>query len=63
VGCIVPNAIQAAIARLSHESGQTIIEYGLVLGAISIVLVALFVAAGLTDSFQALVDSIGDLLT
>jgi Flp pilus assembly pilin Flp len=59
----VPNAIQAAIARLRSDSGQTIIEYGLVLGAISVVLVGLFVAAGLTDAFQALVDSIGDLLT
>jgi Flp pilus assembly pilin Flp len=59
----VPNAIQAAIAALNRESGQTIIEYGLVLGALSVALIALFVVAGLTDAFQALVDAVGDFLT
>lgn len=62
-GYIVPNAMQAVLARLRDDSGQTIIEYGLVLGAISIALIALFVAAGLTDALEALVNGIGELLT
>jgi len=51
------------VARLKREEGQTIIEYGMVLGGISIVLIGLFVATGLTDEFQTLVDNIAAQLT
>lgn len=57
------NAIHVLVARLKREEGQTIIEYGMVLGGISIVLIGLFVATGLTDEFQTLVDNIAAQLT
>ena len=57
------NLIQELTARLKREDGQTIIEYGMVLGGISIVLIGLFVATGLTDDFTALVDAIAAELT
>ena len=55
--------IQALTARLRREEGQTIIEYGMVLGGISIVLIGLFVATGLTDEFTTLVNNIAAELT
>jgi Flp pilus assembly pilin Flp len=57
------NVIQALTTRLKREEGQTIIEYGMVLGGISIVLIGLFVATGLTDEFTALVNNIAAELT
>jgi len=57
------NVIQALTARLRREEGQTIIEYGMVLGGISIVLIGLFVATGLTDEFTTLVNNIAAELT
>jgi Flp pilus assembly pilin Flp len=57
------NVIHALTARLKREEGQTIIEYGMVLGGISIVLIGLFVATGLTDEFTTLVNNIAAELT
>ena len=57
------NVIQTLTARLKREEGQTIIEYGMVLGGISIVLIGLFVATGLTDEFTTLVNNIAAELT
>jgi Flp pilus assembly pilin Flp len=57
------NVIQALAARLRREEGQTIIEYGMVLGGISIVLIGLFVATGLSDEFTTLVNNIAAQLT
>jgi Flp pilus assembly pilin Flp len=57
------NVIQALTTRLKREEGQTIIEYGMVLGGISIVLIGLFVATGLTDEFTTLVNNIAAELT
>ncbi len=57
------NLIQALAARLRREEGQTIIEYGMVLGGISIVLIGLFVATGLADEFTTLVNNIAAELT
>jgi Flp pilus assembly pilin Flp len=57
------NLIQALAARLRREEGQTIIEYGMVLGGISIVLIGLFVATGLSDEFTTLVNNIAAQLT
>ncbi len=57
------NLIQALTSRLKREEGQTIIEYGMVLGGISIVLIGLFVATGLTDEFTTLVNNIANELT
>jgi Flp pilus assembly pilin Flp len=57
------NVIEALVARLKREEGQTIIEYGMVLGGISIVLIGLFVATGLTDEFTTLVNNIAAELT
>ena len=41
------NLIQALAARLKREEGQTIVEYGLVIGGISLVLITLFIVADL----------------
>jgi len=57
------NLIQDLAARLRREEGQTIIEYGMVLGGISIVLIGLFVATGLSDEFTTLVNNIAAELT
>jgi Flp pilus assembly pilin Flp len=57
------NLIHALAARLKREEGQTIIEYGMVLGGISIVLIGLFVATGLADEFTTLVNNIAAELT
>jgi Flp pilus assembly pilin Flp len=55
--------IRTLAARLRREEGQTIIEYGMVLGGISIVLIGLFVATGLSDEFTTLVNNIANELT
>jgi Flp pilus assembly pilin Flp len=57
------NLIDALVSRLKREDGQTIIEYGMVLGGISIVLIGLFVATGLSDEFTTLVNNIAAELT
>jgi Flp pilus assembly pilin Flp len=57
------NVIKALAAHLRREEGQTIIEYGMVLGGISIVLIGLFVATGLSDEFTTLVNNIAAQLT
>jgi Flp pilus assembly pilin Flp len=54
----VLNLIQALVARLKREEGQTIVEYGLVIGGISLVLIGLFVVTGLEDVFKQLVNDI-----
>jgi len=46
------------LSQLRDEEGQTIIEYALVLGTVSIVLIGVFVVTGLADDFQTLVDNI-----
>jgi Flp pilus assembly pilin Flp len=53
------NLAQVAIQRLkTREEGQTIVEYGLVIGGISLVLISLFVVTGLTTVFAELIDDI-----
>jgi Flp pilus assembly pilin Flp len=57
------NLIQALVAQIkTREEGQTIVEYGLVIGGISLVLIAMFVTTGLTADFAGLVDDIGNKL-
>ena len=46
------------MSHLRDEEGQTIIEYALVLGTVSIVLASVFVVTGLTDDFQTLVENL-----
>ena len=46
------------LSQLRDEEGQTIIEYALVLGTVSIVLMSVFVVTGLADDFQTLVENI-----
>jgi Flp pilus assembly pilin Flp len=41
-----------------REDGQAIVEYAMILGGISLVLIAAFVVAGLDDAFTTLVDRI-----
>jgi Flp pilus assembly pilin Flp len=48
--------------RLKREDGQTVAEYALVLGVVSLVLIGVLVASGLTEDFQELVEAIVDLL-
>jgi Flp pilus assembly pilin Flp len=45
-------------SRARDEGGQTIVEYALVLGTVSLVLIGAFVVIGLADEFEALVNSI-----
>jgi Flp pilus assembly pilin Flp len=44
--------------RLARDDGQTIVEYGLVLGGISLFLISLFLVFGLDGTFDTLVDNI-----
>jgi Flp pilus assembly pilin Flp len=48
--------------RLEREEGQTIIEYALVIGGVSLVLIIAFVESGLLDEFDQLVDALTPLL-
>jgi Flp pilus assembly pilin Flp len=62
------NLIQAFVARLDvdrlkREEGQTIVEYGLVIGGISLVLITLFIVADLGDVFTTLIDEIEAAMT
>jgi Flp pilus assembly pilin Flp len=43
---------------LKREDGQTIVEYALVLGGISLVMITLLIVAGLVPVFEALIDDI-----
>ena len=52
------NLIQALTERLKREEGQTIVEYGLVIGGISLALIALITVTGLGDVFTQLIDDI-----
>ena len=62
------NLIQALVARLDvdrlkREEGQTIVEYGLVIGGISLVLIALIAVGGLDTVFTTLIDNIEAAMT
>lgn len=52
------NLIQAIAARAKCEEGQTVVEYALVLGGVSLVLLAALVGSGLGAEFDELVDRI-----
>jgi Flp pilus assembly pilin Flp len=56
------NLIQKLTARLQREEGQTIVEYGLVIGGVSLVLIALIVVGGLDDEFTTLITNIGNAM-
>ena len=57
----VIQALSAQIAsRIKREEGQTIVEYALVLGGVSLVLIVALVEAGLGDEFTTLVSNIAD---
>ena len=57
------NLIQILAARLKREEGQTIVEYGLVIGGISLVLIALIAVGGLDTVFTTLIDNIEAAMT
>ena len=58
------NLIQALMCRLhKREDGQTIVEYGLVLGGVSLVLIAILVTSGIAGAFTTLVGNIVTELT
>jgi Flp pilus assembly pilin Flp len=52
------NVIHALVARFKREEGQTVVEYALVLGGVSLILLAALVGAGLEDEFGELVTDI-----
>jgi Flp pilus assembly pilin Flp len=52
------NLIEALIARLQREEGQTVVEYAMVLGGVSVVLITALVATGLDGIFATLLDQI-----
>jgi Flp pilus assembly pilin Flp len=55
------NVINALVARIKRdEEGQTIVEYALVLGGVSLALIIALVAAGLDDAFAELVLDVAD---
>jgi Flp pilus assembly pilin Flp len=56
------NLIQRLTARIQREEGQTIVEYALVLGGVSLVLITALVTAGLGDEFSTLVDNIAEAM-
>jgi Flp pilus assembly pilin Flp len=56
------NLIQAFVGHIkTREEGQTIVEYGLVIGGISLVLIA-GIAVGLGDAFTDLFTSVTDAM-
>lgn len=62
------NLIQALVARLDvdrlkREEGQTIVEYGLVIGGISLVLITFFIVADLGAVFSELITDINTAMT
>jgi Flp pilus assembly pilin Flp len=57
------NLIQALAARLKREEGQTIVEYGLVIGGISLVLITLFIVTDLGAVFTTLINNIENAMT
>jgi Flp pilus assembly pilin Flp len=52
------NLIQALTLRLKREEGQTIVEYGLIIGGVSLVLIGLLMVTGLSDAFSTLVTDV-----
>jgi Flp pilus assembly pilin Flp len=56
------NLIQALVARVKREEGQTVVEYALVLGGVSLVLLAALVASGLDAEFTDLVANIAEAM-
>jgi Flp pilus assembly pilin Flp len=56
------NLIQTLVARLKREEGQTIVEYGLVIGGVSLVLIGLLVTTGLGPAFTDLVNNVIDAM-
>jgi pilus assembly protein Flp/PilA len=54
------NLIQALVNRLRDEEGQTFVEYGLILGALAVGILALLVVLGgeVETQIQALIDAI-----
>jgi Flp pilus assembly pilin Flp len=56
------NLIQVLAARLKREEGQTIVEYGLVIGGLSLVLIAAFIVTPLGTEFTTLVTNIGNTM-
>lgn len=56
------NLIQVLTERLKREEGQTIVEYGLVIGGISLALIALISVTGLSGVFTQLITDIGDAM-
>jgi Flp pilus assembly pilin Flp len=55
------NVINALVARIKRdEEGQTIVEYALVLGGVSLALIIALVAAGLDSAFAELVSDVAD---
>jgi Flp pilus assembly pilin Flp len=57
------NLIQALATRLKREEGQTIVEYGLVIGGISLVLITLFIVTDLGAVFTTLINNIENAMT
>ena len=55
--------LPAIAERIKREDGQTIVEYGLVIGGISLVLITLFVVTGLGGVFTELIQEIDKAMT
>jgi Flp pilus assembly pilin Flp len=53
------NLIQVLAMRVKErEEGQTIVEYALVIGGVSLVLIGLLVVTGLTTAFGELISDV-----
>ena len=60
---LIQTYAEAIATRLKREEGQTIVEYGLVIGGISLVLIGLFIIADLGDVFTDLIDEIDTVMS
>ena len=56
----LPLAEAGCMPRLKREDGQAIVEYGLIIGGISLVLIASVIITPLGAVFTTLVENIGD---
>jgi Flp pilus assembly pilin Flp len=59
----LPRSTLVLMPRFSSEDGQAIVEYGLIIGGLSLILIASVIITPLGAVFTTLVDNIGDVFT
>jgi Flp pilus assembly pilin Flp len=56
------NRVPLLRARLAREDGQTIIEYAIVIGTVSLALIIVLVGSGIIEAFDELVGELTPLI-